>query len=488
MKKHTYTFILAVFLLAASFAPSTSQAQIDTRGVSMLSTAGGGPSFVRDTDALFYNPANLWLDERGSRFVMSIGGVQAYGGGSLVQFSHYNDSFTQNNTLTTAEVQGILEDWMGSLSDGYLRTIGASAEVVPLAVAFRGYKWGAGIGVRTRAYTRAGFSRGLFDLLLVGTDQDGSFPVNVDIRSVVTTEISVGYSQFFPKHRLAVGIAPKYILGLNYARTTMDSFVELNDGSITHNYDYVIQAAGNFNQDIGEAINLFESTGFLVDADPSDLDNPFSAVSGTGLGVDFGATYELSKNILVSASFTDIGYINWTKNADAISPSGTALEFDGLDLDLDRIDEEFDGDFGAYVEDYFNTLIDETYDDVERTAGSFTSYTPAAFHAGGTWHAMKGLFVVNAGTTVGLNKAAGNFSRRPSFYFGGEFHPGRKFSFPIRTGVRIGGEGALTMGFGFGVQTPVYDISIGVAGTPQSTLLGGGGRYMVGLSALTFRI
>ena len=488
MKKisnHSFFCLLASFVFIGLHPAA---AQIDTRGVSMMSTAGGGPSYVRDTDALFFNPANLRLDERGSRVVFTFGSLQAFGGGSLLQFSHYNDSFVQGRNLTTSDVQSILDDWMGSVNSSYLRTIGASAEAVPFAIVARGYGWGAGLGIRTRAYTNAGFSRGLFDLLLVGTDQEGSFPVNMDIRSVVTTEISLGYSHFLPQYRLAIGIAPKYILGLNYARTTLDSYVELSDETITHTYDYVIQAAGNFNQDIGEAINLFESTGFLVDADPSDIDNPFSAVSGTGLGFDIGATYELSKNILVAASFTDIGYVRWTKNADAVYPAGTSLEFEGLDLDLDRIDDEFDGDFGAYVEDYFETLIDDTYDNVERQKGSFTSYTPAAFHAGGTWHAMKGLFVVNAGTTVGLNKSAGNLSRRPSLYVGGEFHPGRRFSFPIRTGVRVGGGGALTMGFGFGIQTPVYDFSLGLAGTPKSTFMGGGGRYMVGVSALTFRI
>ena len=483
----SYLPFLAALLMATGTLPAA--AQIDTRGVSMMSTAGGGPSYVRDTDALFFNPANLWLDERGSRVVISVGNVQAFGGGDLLQFGYYTDSFTQGRNLNSAEVQSILDDWLGAVDSGYIRNVGVSAEAVPLAVAFRGYGWGAGIGVRTRAHTKTGFSRGLFDLILVGTDQEGSFPVNLDIRSAVTTEIAVGFSKYFPQYNLAVGVTPKYILGLNYARTSMNSTVDLGpDGSITHTFDYTIQAAGNYNQDIGDAINLFESTGFLVDADPSDLDSPFDAISGSGLGFDFGASYELTKNVMVSASFTDIGYVRWTKNADAVSPTGTAFEFDGLDLDLDRIDEEFDGDFGAYIEDYFETLIDDAYDEVERTEGDFTTYMPAAFHAGGTWHAMKGLFVVNAGTSIGLNKAAGNLSRRPSLYLGGEFHPGRRFSFPIRTGVRVGGNGALTMGFGFGIQTPVYDFSIGLAGTPKSTLLGGGARYMVGVSALTFRI
>ncbi|MEM8487249.1 MAG: DUF5723 family protein [Bacteroidota bacterium] len=488
MKYATTPLLLAGLLLLFCGLPRHASAQSDMRGVSMLSTAGGGPAFVRDTDALFFNPANLWLDERGSRFVMTLGSVQAFGGGNLVQFSHYNDSFTQGDDLSKSEMQDILTDWMGPLSSGKIRSLGVSAEVVPLAVAFRGYGWGAGLGVRTRTYTQLGFSRGLFDLLLVGTDQDGSFPVNMDIRSVAMTEVSAGFSKLFSKPRLAIGIAPKLVLGLNYARTHMDSYVELADGSITHNFDYNIQLAGNFNEEIGEAVDFFESSGFLTDATPSDFSDPFSAIAGKGFGLDLGATHEVSKNLLVSASVTDIGFVNWTKNADAVSPSGSTFQFDGLDLDLDRVNNEYDGDFGAYVEDYFSTLVEDAYEEVERTPGAFKTSLPTAFHAGGSWHALRGLFVVNAGTSLGLNSAAGNLSRKPSFHIGTEFHPGRRYSFPIRTGVRFGGDGALTAAFGFGIQTPVYDLSIGVAATPNTTLLGGGGRYMVGLSLVNFRI
>jgi hypothetical protein len=268
----------------------------------------------------------------------------------------------------------------------------------------------------------------------------------------------------------------------------MNSEVILEDGLITHHFDYVIEAAGNFNRDIGEAINLFDASGFLSDAEKADFSNPFSAIAGRGFGFDVGATHEISKNLLVAASFTDIGYVRWTKNADAVSPAGSSFQFGGLDLDLDRVNDEFDGDFGAYVEEYFQSLIEDAYEEVDRKKGRFTSYLPAAFHAGGSWHALRGLFVVNAGTSMGLNKAAGNMTRKPSLHLGAEFHPGRRYSIPIRTGVRVGGGGALTFGFGFGLQTPVYDLSIGLAATPKTSLLGGGGRYMVGVSLANFRI
>ena len=70
-----------------------------------------------------------------------------------------------------------------------------------------------------------------------------------------------------------------------------------------------LQAAGNFNQDLGDALNIFPSTGFLIDADPATYDGPSSFVGGKGFGFDVGATHEISKNVLVSLSLTDLGYV-----------------------------------------------------------------------------------------------------------------------------------------------------------------------------------
>ena len=478
----------ALIILITGIPSQTSFAQIDIRGVSILSTAGGGAAFVRDNEALFLNPGNALLSPRRTRAVISLGNVMLHAGGSLVQFDNYNDSFTTGTSLSSAEVDNILNDWFGSSQKRNMRYLGVSAEIVPFALSMRGYGWGVGVAVRSRVYNRTGFTRGFFDLALRGTDRNATLPLDFEARSFSTTEIAISYSHLIPKHRIAVGITPKYVLGMNYARAVLQSDLTLNEGTIRHTFDYTLQAAGNFNQDLGDALNIFPSTGFLVDADPATYDGANSFIGGRGFGFDVGATHEVSKNLLVSLSFTDIGYVRWTKNADALKPVNNEFYFEGFDLDLDRINDEYDGEFGTYFEDVVDSLFTNVYDAATREAGAFTTGLPAAMHAGGSWTVAKGKVIVNAGTSLALNNTAGNMSRIPSLHFGTEVKTGRRYAFPLRTGVRIGGGGAATFGFGFGIMTPGYDLNIGIAATPWSNVLGKGGRYMLGVSLVNIRI
>ena len=42
-----------------------------------------------------------------------------------------------------------------------------------------------------------------------------------------------------------------------------------------------------------------------------DFDSP--GLSGFGMGVDLGATYQLTENIMLSAAVLDLGFISWSK-------------------------------------------------------------------------------------------------------------------------------------------------------------------------------
>ena len=145
-------------------------------------------------------------------------------------------------------------------------------------------------------------------------------------------------------------------------------------------------------------------------------------------------------------------------------------------------------DLGAYAEDVLTELVEGAYDTYERWPGAFTTSLPTAMHAGVSWHRMGGRLILNGGSSMALNTEAGNMSRVPSLHAGVSFSPGRRYSLPLRTGVRVGGGGAMTLGFGFGILTPVYDINIGLAATPRSDLVGGGARYMLAVSVANIRI
>ncbi|MEZ4699708.1 MAG: DUF5723 family protein [Rhodothermales bacterium] len=487
--KRIFSSIFLVAVLAVSFTTKPAQAQLDLRGAATLSTGGGGAAYVRDTDALFLNPGNLLLDDRGSRVVVTLGALQAYGGGSLLQFNHYTNNFTGGNLIAPADVDVMLDDWFGSNRKAHMRQVGVATDVVPLAFMFRTrHNWAAGMAVRSRTFNQVGVSRGLFELLLEGTDQTAQLPVNVDAQSMAITEISVAYSRLLPRYRFHFGIAPKLVLGHHYARGWLGSKLNLDDDAISHQLSYVTRIAGPLASDAADAFTLFEDSGFLSDAAAPDFGDPTSFIAGKGFGFDLGITNEFNNDLYFAFSFTDLGFVRWTQNADAVVSGTHEFQFGGLDVDLDRLNDEFDGDLGAYAEDVLTELVEGAYDTYERWPGAFTTSLPTAMHAGVSWHRMGGRLILNGGSSMALNTEAGNMSRVPSLHAGVSFSPGRRYSLPLRTGVRVGGGGAMTLGFGFGILTPVYDINIGLAATPRSDLVGGGARYMLAVSVANIRI
>ena len=132
-----------------------------------------------------------------------------------------------------------------------------------------------------------------------------------------------------------------------------------------------------------------------------------------------------------------------------------------------------------------DSLARQAYSTVNRAKGSFTAPLPTAAHLGAAFYPGKATLTV--GTSMGLNEAPGNLSRVPSLYAGAEYRLGGRFALPVRTGVRVGGQGALTLGFGFGLHTPLYDFDLSFAATPKTDIMGAGGRYMLALSLGTFR-
>ncbi len=470
--RHT-GLLLAVLLLSHG----TLHAQVGTHGLPALGMAGGGPAFVHDNDALFLNPANLLYPGQRGRGVLTLGQTQAFTGGSLYQFNHYNATFTGGQQLTGHDVTATLDAWFGADR----RRAGVFAEAVPLAFSYRLPRRAFGLAVRARTYSQAGLNRGLFDLVLRGTEESREIPLDLEFGHLSTVDVSVAYSQALLGGRLTVGVAPKIVFGLEYMQAEMTSTVVVEDDALAHRFAYTARAAGGVSGGLVAGFSLFQS-------DPmANVEiSPFSGIAGQGFGVDLGATFALRNDVLVAASLTDLGQIAWRQDAQTVTPLGSEFRFDGLTFDRDRLRDEYDNSVGAYLEAQLDSLAREAYAGVARDLSGFTSALPAAAHVGGTWFITRKATLA-AGSSVALNRAPGSLSHQPSFYAGAEYRLGGRVALPLRTGLRMGGEGALTVGFGLGLETPVYDFGLSVAATPKTDVLGAGGRYMVALSVGTFR-
>lgn len=472
---HTLRFRIALTLLIGVLVVPGVLAQSALPGVSLVGVGGGGPAFARDNDALFLNPANLVLSDRGSHAVLSLGSTSAFAGGDLFQFNFYNDFFASGRHLSDDDITTVLDGWFGQ--DGTERRAGLYAEVIPLALTVRGTNWAMGFGVRARAYNSVGVNRGWLDLLLRGTSENRSIPITGSFRSLVTTDISVAYSRRFS--RMVIGVAPKLVLGRSLSDGVFTSTAHVSDEALSHDFDYTVKSAGVFSRDFVDAFNLFNDDPFA----DVNFSNPFGAVSGKGLGLDLGLTYLATPGFLMAFSLTDLGSISWDGDAQVVRPTHNTFSFGGLVFDQDRIDNEFDGAFDQYAESVLDSLAHDAYDSVVRERGGFSTSLPSKLHLGGAWYA--GRATLSFGFTKPLNDAPGNLSLVPYYNAGMEYRLG---PFPLRAGVRYGGDGALMVAGGIGLRTRVYEFGIALSASPQSDLMGNGGRYALSVSMINIHI
>jgi hypothetical protein len=393
-----------------------------------------------------------------------------------MQFDRYRDTFgSESGTLTDAEEAAVLDEWFGDER----RVFDTYSEVVPFAIAYqpRGGQWAFGLGLRGRVLSEVETDRGLFDLLLVGADSNRTVPVNGRYRASSTVDLTGTVSYSFDSIPLSIGVSPRFIVGTQYADGALNSTVTVSDSMLTHQFDYTARAAGPISRTVYDTFDAFR-------ADPlRDASAGFGGeMSGIGAGVDLGAVYEVQSGLFVSLSLTDFGAIQWTRDAQTTTPANNEFRFEGIELNIDRLQNEFDGDVGRYVEHQVDSLARAAYEDVERDRSSFTTRLPTALHVNGTW--SRDVVTLNGGATLGLNDKAGAVSAEPVVHLGGELRLG---PVPLRAGVRLGGPQAVTLAGGLGLDAGGYRFDVGVSVTPSTSTLGQGGRYAVGLSLATVR-
>jgi len=475
-------FRLAICLLTAAAlgglvaGPPDAHGQSGTRSQWAISTGGGASAVSPPTTALYTNPAHLGIGSSASPLEIRLLDIRAYTGGDLVQFDRYRSTFGgQAGTLTDAEEAKVLDKWFG----GGNRVLDTYTEVVPFAIAYqpRGKQWAFGLGLRARVQSEVETDRGLFDLFLVGADSNRTVPVNGRYRASSTIDLTGTISYSFESIPLSIGVSPRFIIGTQYADGTLNSSVTVSDSVLMHQFDYTARAAGPMSREVYDTFNAFG-------AEPlRDVSGGFGGeVAGIGAGVDLGATYEVQSGLFVSVGLTDLGAIQWSQDAQTTTPVNDEFRFEGVELNLDRLENEFGGDVGSYLEHQVDSLAQAAYGDVERDRSSFTVGLPTALHVNGTW--SRDAFTLNGGATLGLNDEAGAVSAEPVGHLGGEVHLG---PIPLRAGVRIGGPQAVTLAGGIGVDAGGYRFDVGISVTPSTSTLGRGGRYAVGLSLATVR-
>lgn len=172
---------------------------------------------------------------------------------------------------------------------------------------------------------------------------------------------------------LTVGGKVKLLAGIGTLSSKNSSIEILSEDDIyqlNFNGDYTVRTAG--------MIEFDAEQGIIVNDELMQNNALFS--KNLGLAFDFGATYQLSEKLIVSASILDVGGINWQDIPNIYKAEGNA-RFNGIDLI-------------SYADD-FSLSFDEKKDSilalfsVSQEEKSFTSGFPTRIYLGANYKYSK---------------------------------------------------------------------------------------------------
>jgi hypothetical protein len=257
-----------------------------------------------------------------------------------------------------------------------------------------GFSAGKGVyiffDINERVEGNAVFPGDIIKLILKGNEAFVGSEINLssfrmDLRYF--REYGFGFSKDFGSN-LRIGVRPKIFSGI--FSTTLDNRslgIKVDD-----NYTHTLNADVTAN--ISAPVTVYKDNEQKIDSivfDDSRFDSGkgmFDFISGSknfGLGIDVGATYKISDNLIVSAAVTDVGYIKWKRDVSSIKAKGQFV-FSGLDMT-----EVINGD--KTLDDLGKELLDSLKDAITVTVSNapFNTWLAPGLTVGGSYNVTKNI-------------------------------------------------------------------------------------------------
>ncbi|MEI6047948.1 MAG: DUF5723 family protein [Bacteroidota bacterium] len=228
------------------------------------------------------------------------------------------------------------------------------------------------------------FPGDLFKLALKGNE--GFVGSKIDLSSLrgdlkYYREVGLGFSRNFTNN-LRIGVKGKLLFGI--AGVSIDNRslgITVNDNySHSLDADLVVNISGpvTVTKDNNKKINGidFDDSRFKTAGGIADF---ILGKKNLGLGLDIGATYNISDKIVVSAAITDLGFIKWKKDVTNLKAK-SRFEFSGLNmLDVINGTKTFDELGQEMLDSLENSFI------VSDSNIPFTTYLPFGVTFGGSY-------------------------------------------------------------------------------------------------------
>ncbi len=231
----------------------------------------------------------------------------------------YNELFTKEGDQVTVDITKAL----GNLQNQNLTSVQSTISLLHLA-----YKLPKGSVVSLFANERIEvdflYPKMLVDFVWNGSTKYTNEPVKIGqlgLRANHFREIGVGYA-YQAQENINIGIRAKYLVGFLNMSTPGNVKADLTTN-------------GEIFQLEGELKNgQLRSSGLdIYDGTVGDLGSHLVMNGNTGLALDFGFNYNLSKYYSFSGSLLDVGFINWKENISNDIITDTTFSYSGVDLD-----------------------------------------------------------------------------------------------------------------------------------------------------------
>jgi hypothetical protein len=290
--------------------------------------------------------------------------------GSSIAIQASNNGFSFND-LVRKQGDSLVVDitkWSNALAKKNYITTTADIDAFRLQFKVKD-NWLFMANVTGRSYGRFMFPK---DLVLLASEGTAKFigqtaDISPQANGMGWIEVGLGASRKI-NDRLRVGMRAKYLLGVANVYTE-HSKVTLDVGDnyyLTARADMSVISSGLSNEKL-DFVNQIKNN--------------------RGLGVDFGATYQLTDKLSIQASITDLGYIRWKQDLTRWTwdPEVAYYTFKGFDT------ENAFNNNGASLEDQLDSLA-TAFEANEKKGGlSYKTALPTKIFIGANYRLVKNL-------------------------------------------------------------------------------------------------
>jgi hypothetical protein len=475
---------ILLFFLCSISIPLQAQPVLNARNTALGS---GGTAYLSGNEALFWNPANLAINDRHGTIHINLGETGIVYEPVLSsdvagdQFFNFTDSYFpyQSGAVDITPIQR-----QTIIAENYPRKRLVSQHQTRTDVMLGGISWYRGdetfsIAARGRYSSRIEVGRGWYsdNYIQRGDQQVRDFTLDQHISK--NLEIALGYGREFTfleglfsrLSKLYVGISPKFIIAGPSFSAVYHGQQRRSDENTQAQYttEFSYQSSGEYSR---------MTSGYLSSGNPqaairNNLNKKFNFEStGYGAAFDFGLTYLIpiggdlniienepeksvvGKSLRIAVSFNDIGIIRYTEQPLSFSAPHDTTQI-GREFPKESM---FIGSGGQYL-----TYLDETSEVVNPfnraqnpSVNAFSAPTPASVNGGIMLDLERVKFMGDL--TLGLNNTALT-NTKLAMHLGAEVRPIRNV--PLRMGTRLAAGLPAHVGIGTGYESRYWDFNIG---------------------------